>query len=142
MDYGQRSNKKATIFMKIGEIAEKTNVSRDTIRLYEKLGLLNNITRPYEYNNYKEYGIENVFRVKMIKEMQRIGLKLKECKGVIDALVNDEMDAEKRKLFIRTKIEEVQNKIASLTQIKSFLQEHLNNDCAYNNDSMIAKLKG
>jgi DNA-binding transcriptional MerR regulator len=131
-----------TIFMKIGEIAEKTNVSRDTIRLYEKLGLLNNITRPYEYNNYKEYGIENVFRVKMIKEMQRIGLKLKECKGVIDALVNDEMDAEKRKLFIRTKIEEVQNKIASLTQIKSFLQEHLNNDCAYNNDSMIAKLKG
>jgi DNA-binding transcriptional MerR regulator len=128
--------------MKIGEIAERTGVSRDAIRLYERLGLLNNVTRPYEYNNYKNYGIENVFRIHMIKEMQRIGLKLKECKGVMEALVNDEMDSNKRKLFISNKIDEVQNKITSLQQIKSFLQEHLNNDCAYNSESMISKLKG
>jgi DNA-binding transcriptional MerR regulator len=128
--------------MKIGEIAERTGVSRDAIRLYERLGLLNNVTRPHEYNTYKNYGIENVFRINMIKEMQRIGLKLKECKGVMEALVNDEMDSNKRKLFISNKIDEVQNKITSLLQIKSFLQEHLNNDCAYNSESMISKLKG
>lgn len=128
--------------MKIGKIAEMASVSRDTIRLYDKLGLLNNVTRPNKYNNYKDYGMENVYRIRMIKEMQRIGLKLKECKGVIEALVNDEMDVEKRKLFIQNKIVEVQSKINSLTQIKSFLQEHLDNDCAYNSDSMIAKLKG
>jgi DNA-binding transcriptional MerR regulator len=67
--------------MKIGEIAAKTGVSRDTVRLYEKLGLLGEVSRPYEHNNYKEYGVENVYRIGMIKEMQRIGLKLKECKG-------------------------------------------------------------
>jgi DNA-binding transcriptional MerR regulator len=86
--------------MKIGEIAEKTGVSKDAVRLYEKLGLLTKVTRPYEYNNYKDYGKENLIRIQMIKEMQRIGLKLKECKGVIDALVNDEMDAATRKQFI------------------------------------------
>jgi DNA-binding transcriptional MerR regulator len=128
--------------MKIGEIAEKTGVSRDAVRLYEKLGLLNKVTRPYEYNNYKDYAKENVIRIRMIKEMQRIGLKLKECKGVIDALVNDEMDVNTRKQFIKDKIEEVKNKIASLEQVTSFLQEHLDNDCAYNSDAMIAKLKG
>lgn len=78
----------------------------------------------------------------MIKEMQRIGLKLKECQEVIEALVSDEMGVEKRKLFISKKIDDVQNKITSLQQIQSFLQEHLDNGCAYHSESMIAKLKG
>jgi DNA-binding transcriptional MerR regulator len=128
--------------MKIGEIAEKAGVSRDAVRLYDKIGLLNNVTRPFKDNIYKDYGKENVIRINMIKEMQRIGLKLRECKEVIEALVNDEMDADKRKQFIVVKIDEVQQKIDSLQQIKSFLQEHLDNDCAYNSESMIAKLRG
>lgn len=128
--------------MKIGEIATKTGVSRDTVRLYEKLGLLINVTRPYEYNNYKEYGTENVYRIGMIKEMQRIGLKLKECKSVIEALVNDSMDIKDRKAFIANKIAETEEKIKGLRNIQCFLQEHLDNDCAYNSQSMIAKLKG
>ena len=128
--------------MKIGEISAKTGVTRDAVRLYEKLGLLNNVTRPNQYNNYKDYGAENVYRIQLIKEMQKIGLKLRECKGVIEALVNDEMDVASRKQFIQDKINEVGQKISSLNQIQSFLQEHLDNDCAYNSESMIAKLKG
>jgi DNA-binding transcriptional MerR regulator len=128
--------------MKIGEISAKTGVTRDAVRLYEKLGLLNNVTRPNQYNNYKDYGAENVYRIQLIKEMQKIGLKLRECKGVIEALVNDEMDVASRKQFIQDKINEVGQKISSLNQIQSFLQEHLDNDCAYNSKSMIAKLKG
>lgn len=128
--------------MKIGQIAAKTGVSRDTVRLYEKLGLLANVTRPYEYNNYKEYGEVNVFRIGMIKEMQRIGLKLKECRGIIDALVNDQMSMSDRKSFIQSKIDQTSEQIKSLSQIRSFLQEHLDNDCAYHSESMIAKLKG
>ena len=127
--------------MKIGEIAEKTGVSRDAVRLYEKLGLLSNVTRPYEYNNYKDYGEENVFRINMIKEMQKIGLKLRECKDVIEALVNNEMDIDKRKAFISSKIKQVQEEIKGLKQIKNFLQQHLDNNCTYNSDSMISKLK-
>ena len=128
--------------MKIGQIADKTGVSRDAVRLYDKLGLLGNVNRPHEYNNYKEYGEENVYRINMIKEMQRIGLTLKECKGVMDALINDEIGIADRKNFIQKKVNEVETKIKSLSQIKSFLQNHLDNDCAYNSDSMIAKLKG
>ena len=128
--------------MKIGQIADKTGVSRDAVRLYDKLGLLGKVERPHQYNNYKEYGDENVYRINMIKEMQRIGLTLKECKGVMEALINDEMGIEDRKQFIQNKVNEVENKIKSLSQIKMFLQNHLDNDCAYNSDSMIAKLKG
>jgi DNA-binding transcriptional MerR regulator len=128
--------------MKIGKVVEKTGVSKDAVRLYEKLGLLGKVERPYEYNNYKEYGDENVYRINMIKEMQRIGLTLKECKGIIDALVNDELDAQGRKEFIKQKIITVKQKVKALNKIQAFLQQHLDNDCAYNSDSMIAKLKG
>jgi DNA-binding transcriptional MerR regulator len=127
--------------MKIGLIAEKTGVSRDTIRLYDKLGLLGNVSRPFEYNNYKDYGPENVYRINMVKEMKKIGLTLKECKGVIDSLVSDDMDANKRVDFVKSKIAEVGMKIKALKKIKGFLQEHLDNDCAFNSDSMISKLK-
>lgn len=127
--------------MQIGEIAQKSGVSRDTVRLYEKLGLLGKVTRPHKYNNYKEYGEENLYRIKMIKEMQRIGLTLKECRGVIESLVNDRMNTQKRIAFIQNRIEEVDKKIKSLKQIKSFLQEHIDNNCAFNKDSFIAKLK-
>lgn len=128
--------------MKVGQISSKTGVSRDTVRLYEKLGLLTNVTRPHEYNNYKEYGEENVFRIGMIKEMQRIGLTLRECKGIINALVNDEMNLEDRKNFIQLKIKQTNEQIKSLQQIKIYLQEHLDNDCAYNSTPMIAQLRG
>lgn len=133
---------KTQLFMKIGEISQKTGITRDAIRLYERMGLLNNVTRPHEYNNYKEYGEENILRINMIREMQRIGLKLRECKSVIEALINDEMGLKKRKQFIENKIKEVDHKISSLRQIRGFLQEHLDNNCAYNSESMIAKLKG
>jgi hypothetical protein len=61
---------------------------------------------------------------------------------VIDALVNDEMNIEDRKTFIQNKITETDKQIEALKGIRLFLQTHLDNDCAYNSDSMIAKLKG
>jgi hypothetical protein len=51
------------------------------------------------------------------------------------------MDANKRVDFVKSKIAEVGMKIKALKKIKGFLQEHLDNDCAFNSDSMIAKLK-
>jgi DNA-binding transcriptional MerR regulator len=127
--------------MKIGILADKTGVSKDTIRLYDKMGILGNVTQPYEYNNYREYGEENVYRVLLVKQMKTIGLTLKECSSMINALVDGELSPEERVVFIQNKVTEVQQKIKQLKQIKSFLQEHLDNDCAFNSDSFLAKLR-
>lgn len=127
--------------MKIGEIAQKTGVSRDTIRLYEARGILGEVDRPNEYNNYKEYRDDHVHRVMLVKQMKNIGLTLSECAKIIDGLVNDELTAEDRKQFVLSKIELVKQKIQGLQNIQSFLQEHIDNDCAFNSDDMISKLK-
>ena len=62
--------------MKIGELAAKTGLTRDTIRFYEQRGLLVDISRPYEYNNYKDYGEANVYRLQMIQEGKQFGFTL------------------------------------------------------------------
>ncbi|WP_299212741.1 MerR family transcriptional regulator [uncultured Aquimarina sp.] len=70
--------------MKIGDLAKRTSVSRDTIRFYEGKGMLTNVTRPFEWNNYKDYGEENVKRIQIIKYLQRFSFTLKECKELLD----------------------------------------------------------
>ncbi|MFT6716529.1 MAG: DNA-binding transcriptional MerR regulator [Saprospiraceae bacterium] len=127
--------------MKIGILSDKTGVSKDTIRLYDKMGILGNVTQPHEYNNYREYGEENVHRILLVKQMKTIGLTLKECSSMINALVDGELSPEERVVFIQNKVAEVQQKIKQLKQIKSFLQEHLDNECAFNSDSFLAKLR-
>ena len=70
--------------MKIGELSKQTGVSRDTIRFYESRAMLTNISRPFEWNNYKDYGAENIKRIQIIKYLQKFSFTLKECKELLD----------------------------------------------------------
>lgn len=107
--------------MKIGTLSNLSGVSRDTVRLYEKLGLLKNITRPYEFNNYKDYGEENVERIHMIKRMQHFGATLKECKDVLDAIDNNAFDSNTAKELLHARIAQIDSKIKELEETKATL---------------------
>ena len=87
--------------MRIGLIAEKAGVSRDTVRLYENMGLLTGITQPYEYNNYKEYSEENIERINIIRSMKNMGFSLKECKDVFTNIQDDNFDQDYQKNFFK-----------------------------------------
>ena len=80
--------------MRIGEVAKITGVTKDTIRLYEKMGLIKEASRPFEYNNYKDYNTDHVETIKMIIVMKELGLTLKECKEVIDSIESNKFDKE------------------------------------------------
>jgi DNA-binding transcriptional MerR regulator len=115
--------------MRIGVLAEKTGVSRDTIRLYEGMGLLKNVTRPHKYNNYKEYSEENIERIKVVLTMKNLGLSLKECKNVMETIANNSFDEKYRNEFVTRKLAEIDAKIAALSSLRETLQKHLNANC-------------
>lgn len=115
--------------MRIGQIADKTGVSRDTIRLYEDMGLLVRVTRPNEYNNYKDYPEENIERVKMIITMKKLGLTLKECKQVMSTIEHDGYDREFQHDFLHNKIKEIDTKIKDLKNLKKVLIKYQNEGC-------------
>lgn len=107
--------------MKIGVLAGQSGVSRDTVRLYEKLGLLINISRPYEFNNYKDYDQKNVERIPMVKQLQTMGLTLRECKEMLLAMDKGEFDRESGRELIQSKITQIEAKIAELEKTKGIL---------------------
>lgn len=113
--------------MKIGELAARTGVTRDTIRFYERSGLLKNITRPFEWNNYKDYGDENVERIKILKCLKKFGLTLKEGKDILQEKDNNpNIDVYRREKAAK-KLQEIEQKIAELEKVKTNLLALLNN---------------
>lgn len=128
MDYGQWSNV-LTFIMKIGQIAIETGISRDTVRLYETMGLLTGITRPNEYNNYKDYPEENIDRIRIIRSMKQLGFSLKECKEVFTNIQEDLFDKEFQQRFLNHKIEEINQKIEELITLRDKLEGFRNYNC-------------
>ena len=109
--------------MKIGTLSKESGVSRDTVRLYEKLGLLKEVSRPYEFNNYKDYGERNIERIKMVKQLQAMGLTLRECKEVLDAIDSGNFDEHSGEELIQSRILQIDAKIKELEKTKALLLE-------------------
>lgn len=64
--------------MLIGELSAKTGLSRDTIRFYEKQGLIKVSRGQRRDNNYKEYPEEVVDRLLTVKRLKGLGFTLNE----------------------------------------------------------------
>ena len=67
--------------VKIGEVAAQANVSVDTVRFYERRGVLPAPGR--RPSGYREYAASTVERIKMARNLQHLGFTLDE---IIDAL--------------------------------------------------------
>jgi MerR family mercuric resistance operon transcriptional regulator len=63
-------------FLTIGRLAEEAGVNVETIRFYQRKGLLQEPDRPI--GGIRRYGQIDVARVKFIKSAQRLGFSLEE----------------------------------------------------------------
>lgn len=115
--------------MRIGKLSEATGISRDAIRLYEAKGLLVDVSRPNEFNNYKEYSEDNIKRIGMIISMKKLGMTLNECSDVLEQLTSNNFDAAAQRKFLEEKIKSINQKIAELQGFKSMFQKFLDTPC-------------
>lgn len=115
--------------MKIGKLVEQTGVSKDTIRYYEKFGLLKGVSRPNPYNNYKDYPKDNVKRILFILEMKKFGMTLNECKAVIASIEQGDLDDSHKETFVDKKLRDIEKKIEELSAIRLLLLEAKKHSC-------------
>jgi DNA-binding transcriptional MerR regulator len=73
-------------YYKIEEVAIKTGLTKRALRYYEDLNLIDPKRTDASYRLYSEEDIENINRIKDLKE--RLGFCLKDVKGIIE-LGND-----------------------------------------------------
>lgn len=71
----------AMSLLKIGEVARRCEVSVDTLRHYERLGLLPEVTRTA--SNYRLYREETVARVLLVRRALALGFTLSELRDLL-----------------------------------------------------------
>jgi len=111
--------------MLIGELVKKTGLSKDTIRFYEKMGLITAQERQAGTRVYKDYGEETVERLAMISQGKGLGFKLSEIKQLMDEWHTEGMPRAEQIKVIERKLEEITQKMQHLGEIKTYLLDKL-----------------
>jgi len=102
-----------------GQLAKKANVKKETIRYYERRGLLNK--PPRTESGYRQYSQDAVSRIMFIKRAQELGFSLKEISELLSLRVDKHTTCGDFKNIAEVKISEVEEKVRSLNQIKKAL---------------------
>ena len=114
--------------MLIGIIAQESGFSRDTIRYYEKIGLLSLPKKARRENNYKEYSPAILSRLRAIRELKQIGYTLTEIQQVITSYETGGLDCQAGKDQVLEKVRLIEGQISQLLTIKQQLLEAVT-DC-------------
>ena len=130
--------------MKISELAELTNLAPSRIRFYERIGLLQTVSR--KANGYRTYPPEAVTALKLITTAQQAGFSLDELRTLLPSdLANWDHGALLDALHQKVRdIEEMQVRLAdSKTQLLEVLADveakPEDTDCATNAKRVLAK---
>ena len=125
--YNQFMNKKEEQFT-IGKLVKEAGVKIDTIRFYERKGL---IEQPSNSTGYRKYPFEDAIKIKFIKRTQELGFTLKEAKDLLDLKMSKTAKCSSVKNQADLKIIEVEQKIKDLQKIKRTLKR-LSESCESN----------
>jgi DNA-binding transcriptional MerR regulator len=121
--------------MLIGEVSKKTGLSRDTIRFYEKQGLIELKKKQRRDNNYKEYPETVVDRLNLIKTIQDFGFTLKEIDTFFELWKAEDASCENLVFTFENKLVQVEQQIQHLNQLKGKLTASLekckNDQCEF-----------
>ncbi len=103
----------------IGQLAKKVNVNLETIRYYERRGLL--LEPPRNKSGHREYSLEEVKRTEFIKRCQVLGFSLNEISELLSLRVGPGTTCGDVKARVEDKIMEVEKRIADLEKIREAL---------------------
>ncbi|TMN93465.1 hypothetical protein CWB72_02195 [Pseudoalteromonas phenolica] len=124
--------------MRIKAICLKTGLSKDTVRFYEKLGLLTNVEKGL--NGYKNYTDTHVEQLSLIKHAKGLGFTLEEIKQLAALLFSRQLTMSEMSSFLKLKEQEIDNKIKQLYEFKVHIRETLEGSCEYR--AQLKKLSG
>jgi MerR family transcriptional regulator, copper efflux regulator len=121
MEYTQQSRG----FMKISELARACAVSKDTIRLYTKLGLISCQQKVAGSRFYAEYDKNTIDLVKGIRMAQSIGFTLAELRPLADEYTSKGIAPERERILLQTKLKEIADKQKHLALLGKTIQSKL-----------------
>ncbi len=109
--------------LRIGELAVRAGTSTDTVRYYERLGLLGVPRRTA--SGYRLYGTADLGRLQFIRRAKRLGLSLEEIRGLLGIAQAGGCQPLRYQVaeLLAHKIEACEAQLRELTAFKASLEE-------------------
>jgi DNA-binding transcriptional MerR regulator len=115
----------ASPLLRIGQVAERAGVSTDTIRYYERLGLLPKPQRSPA--GYREYSENVVSRITLVRNAMRFGFSLSDIRGFLRVREAGGKPCHQVRQSAQTILDRVDQQIAELTATRETMRETLMN---------------
>lgn len=101
----------------IGQLARRAGVSIDTVRYYERSGLLAPQTRLA--SGYRRYGELQASRLRFIRRAQELGFSLNDIRELLG--LSKQRDVARVKRAAEKKLADVEERLAALTRVRDGL---------------------
>lgn len=101
----------------IGQVAERAEVHRETIRYYQRLGLLEEPRR--RQGSIRRYGEAAVARLRFIKRAQQLGFSLDEVRKLL--LLEDGQDCAATRKLAEQKLAIIRGRVSDLQRMERTL---------------------
>jgi len=122
----QNTLKHPTNSLTIGVFAQAAGVSVETIRFYQRKGLLTEPDKPL--GSIRRYGDADVARVRFVKTAQQLGFSLDEIAELL--LLHDGTHCMEARTLAEHKLIDIRHKLANLTRIESALSGLIEQCCS------------
>lgn len=118
--------------MLINEVAERTGLSQDTIRFYEKEQLISKPER--KDNGYRQYNDTIVKQLSMIQRAKEFGFSLNEIKELSALLFSAQLSQHEMREKLIAKRDAINSKIAGLETIRDEINRALLGHCEHQSE--------
>jgi DNA-binding transcriptional MerR regulator len=102
--------------VKIGEVARRAGVTIDTIRFYERRGILAPPSR--RPSGYRDYTDDVIDRIRLARRMQSVGLSLDEVIDALSAHDTGRATCESERWRLDAALDRVDTRIAALKALR------------------------
>ena len=103
--------------MKISQLASAAGVGVETVRYYQRIGLL---AKPDRSASFREYGAEDLARLRFVRRAQALGFTLEEISTLLQLSTFECEDVER---IARARLATVAEKISDLQRVASVLTD-------------------
>jgi DNA-binding transcriptional MerR regulator len=101
----------------VSKLAEQAGTSADTVRYYERIGLLPETER--SASGYRLYGEEAVERLRFIKRAQRFGLRLEAIAELLDIRQRGLCPCGHTRRLLEARVAELDEEMSSLARLRA-----------------------
>lgn len=104
--------------MKIGDVSKQTGCKIETIRYYERIGV---IDPPPRRGAYRDYGPRDIERLRFVRRARELGFSLEEVRALLDLTPGPDVHCDQVQSIAEQHLGNVRAKLADLARMETAL---------------------